>query len=721
MGIVMLDRRMRHVEASQRWLDLVGVTRETLLGKCHYECLPNVPAHWKANHARGLAGETIAGREESFQTPDGRTHWVNWQIVPWGDAGETTGGIVIYAEDVTERKLAAASARRHEMQYQALFENMTQGMAYCQMVSEDGVGSDFLYLAVNPHFETLTGLKNVVGKRVTQLLPEIRTLDPGLLEVYARVAQTGSSERVEWFVKSMAQWFSLSVYSPEKGFFIAIFDVITQRKQAETVARQWQHAFEKSATGIALADASANSLIEVNAAFARRLGYTPPEMAGYPVVSLVSPDEFPRVMAELSRAEAGDGHAVFETLHVRKDGSYLPVLIDSTLIRDDAGLVVSRVTFVEDLTETRKAQADLKERERTVSALLDSAAQAILAVNQEGRLVFLNRMTGRLFGYHADELIGQALDVLLPRESVAVPNGTALEGTHRNGSRFPVEIHLSLIETLQGPLTIAFVSDITERTVAEEQIRELNHQLEDRVKERTAQLEIVNRELESFSYSVSHDLRAPLRGIDGWSLALMEDYGGQFDERAAKYLSRIRSETQHMGQLIDDLLELSRLNRGEMQRTHVDLGSIAARVAAKLREAHPGRAIDFSIAQNLTAWGDARLLEIVLTNFLDNAVKFTSTRPEAHIEFGSTLRDGRSAFYIRDNGVGFEMRHADTLFGAFQRLHKRSEFPGTGIGLATVKRVIHRHGGEVWAEAELDRGATFGFTLAGNCAKFNIG
>ena len=711
MGIVVLDRRLCYVAASGRWLDEVGLTRESALGRSHYECFPNLPGHWKVNYARGLAGETISGRGEPFETSDGHTRWVNWQIAPWGDAGEATGGIVIYSEDITERELAVASARKHEMQYRALFENMTQGLAYCQMIFEDGVGSYFLYLAVNPHFETLTGLKNVVGKRITELVPQIRTLDPGIFELCARVAQTGSAERVEWFVKSMGQWYSVSVYSPEKGFFVAIFDDITQRKQAETVARQWQHAFERSEIGISLTDPRTNTLVAVNAAFARRLGYTPRELAGYPVVKLISPDEFPRVMAELGRAQAGDGHAVFETLHVRKDGSHLPVSMDSTLLREEEGRSASRVSFSQDLTETRKTQADLREREHTVSALLDSAAQAILAVNEEGRIVFLNRMAGRLFGFRADELIGQALDILLPREAVAVPNGTALKGTHRDGSGFPVEIHLSFIDSQQGTLTIAFVNDITERILAEEQIKELNRQLELRVKERTVQLEIANRELESFSYSVSHDLRAPLRGIDGWSLALLEDYGSQLDERAGKYLSRVRSETQRMGELIDDLLRLSRVNRGEMQRTQVDLTFIAMRVAAKLREAHRGRILEFSIARNLTARGDARLLEIVLTNLLDNAVKFTGTRPQARIEFGEILREGKAAFYVRDNGVGFEMRHASTLFGAFQRLHKVSEFPGTGIGLATVKRAIHRHGGEVWSESEVDRGATLGFTL----------
>jgi len=257
--------------------------------------------------------------------------------------------------------------------------------------------------------------------------------------------------------------------------------------------------------------------------------------------------------------------------------------------------------------------------------------------------------------------------------------------------------------------------DISERKKAEQAIREsqqlLNAELEQRVRDRTAQLEASNRELEAFAYSVSHDLRAPLRRIDGWSLALLEDYGDRFDDRAHQYVERIRAEAQRLGALIDDLLQLSRVTRMEMQHDQVDLTSLACGVAARLRDVYPGRKIEFVIQPELGALGDGRLLEIALTNLLGNAAKFTGPRPQARIEFGRTEHQGEPVFYVRDNGVGFDMAYAGTLFGAFQRLHKPSQFPGTGIGLATVQRVIRRHGGTVWAEAQPDSGATFYFNL----------
>ncbi len=254
--------------------------------------------------------------------------------------------------------------------------------------------------------------------------------------------------------------------------------------------------------------------------------------------------------------------------------------------------------------------------------------------------------------------------------------------------------------------------DISEHKRATQEIHRLNADLERKVIERTAELQAANRELESFSYSVSHDLRAPLRAIDGFSQAVIEDYADRLDDRGRDYLDRVRTATQHMGHLIDDLIKLARVARAEMQREAVDLSELAGSVLASLQASEPARKVDWHIEPGLTALGDASLLRVVLDNLLGNAWKFTGKQASARIEFGVLRQAGsEQAYFVRDNGVGFDMTYAGKLFGAFQRLHAMSEFPGTGIGLATVQRIIHRHGGRVWAEGATGKGATFYFTL----------
>ena len=227
------------------------------------------------------------------------------------------------------------------------------------------------------------------------------------------------------------------------------------------------------------------------------------------------------------------------------------------------------------------------------------------------------------------------------------------------------------------------------------------------------ELQATNRELEAFSYSVSHDLRAPLRSMDGFSQILLEDYGDELDEEGRDYLGRVRAASQRMGNLIDDLLELSRVTRGPLRRASVDLSAIAASVAGDLRASDPERHGSFEISEGLVARGDAKLLRVALENLLGNAWKFTSKEPDVRIEFGASRQGVAQVYYVRDNGAGFDASYAGKLFGAFQRLHGSDEFEGTGVGLATVARVIRRHGGEVWAEGEVGKGATFYFTLEG--------
>lgn len=249
-----------------------------------------------------------------------------------------------------------------------------------------------------------------------------------------------------------------------------------------------------------------------------------------------------------------------------------------------------------------------------------------------------------------------------------------------------------------------------EKNKVEQTNREMAREIAERKKAEEA-LEVANKELEAFSYSVSHDLRAPLRSIDGFSQALLEDYTERLDEQGRDYLHRVRAASQRMAQLIDDMLKLSRVTRAELSREEVDLSALAQEIAVELRRAQPGREVEFTVASGLRVHGDPKLLRIVIENLLGNAWKFTGKRSGARIEFGMTHRDGKPAYFVRDNGVGFDMAYAGKLFGAFQRLHDSREFPGTGIGLATVQRVIHKHGGRVWAEGEVEKGATFYFTL----------
>jgi len=252
---------------------------------------------------------------------------------------------------------------------------------------------------------------------------------------------------------------------------------------------------------------------------------------------------------------------------------------------------------------------------------------------------------------------------------------------------------------------------VLERRQAEERLRALNAELEARVAQRTAELETANRELEAFSYSVSHDLRAPLRSIDGFSQAVLEDYADRLDAVGQDYLRRVRAATQRMGRLIDDLLKLARVARSEFRRERVDLSAMARAIARDLQKAEPERDVEFVMADGVYAEGDSHLLRLALQNLLHNAWKFTAKKPRATIEFGVLDRGGPPVYFVRDDGAGFDMAYAGKLFGAFQRLHSTSEFEGTGIGLATVQRIIQRHGGRIWAEGAAGRGATFYFTL----------
>jgi PAS domain S-box-containing protein len=361
-------------------------------------------------------------------------------------------------------------------------------------------------------------------------------------------------------------------------------------------------------------------------------------------------------------------------------------------------------------------------------ALIDNTSAVIYMRDLDGHYMVVNREYERLFHLRRDEIIGLTDHDLFPAEVAdefrandlrAAASGGPVQmeevAPGEDGLHTYITVKFPLLDNAGQAYAVAGIStDITDRIRAEEQVRQLNAELEQRVRERTAELETTARDLDAFAYSVSHDLRAPLRSLHGFSQVLLDDYADRLDDDGRQYLGRIQANVARMSQLIDDLLRLSRATRTGLTRGQVDISALAREIIGELRSAEPGRRVEAVIANDLVATGDTRLIRLALSNLLSNAWKFTGKRERAIIDVGALHPDGEQVFFVRDNGAGFDMRYAGKLFDPLQRLHTATDFDGTGIGLAIVHRILRRHGGRIWADSEPDKGATFYFTLTPN-------
>ena len=412
---------------------------------------------------------------------------------------------------------------------------------------------------------------------------------------------------------------------------------------------------------------------------------------------------------------------IYELTYIRKDGSRFPAVVSVTALRDDEGVIIGYLLIGTDNTARKQIEEDrklldqrLRDQQFYTRSLIESNIDALMTTDPSGIITDVNKQMEALTGSTRDELIGSpfknyftdperaeaSLKLVLSQKKIT---NYELTVRARDGGETVVSYNAATFydreRRLQG--MVAAARDITE-----------SNRLEEQVRRRTVEVEAANKELEAFSYSVSHDLRSPLRSIDGFSQAFLEDYGPLVPPEGREDLERVRRATQRMGQLIDDMLLLSRVTRREMHMEKTDMSALAAEVAGELALGSPQRDVQLTIEPGMTTTGDPQLLHIVLVNLLGNAWKFTSKREHAHVSVG-TVQDSEHgpAFFVRDDGAGFDQKYKEKLFVAFQRLHGQDEFPGTGIGLATIQRAVRRHGGDVWAEGEVDRGATFYFTI----------
>jgi PAS domain S-box-containing protein len=649
-------------------------------------------------------------------------------------------GAVESVRMITQLKQAEAELRQRNSELQALFHALPD-----QVLRVDRQGKILFYKGISG--ESLNEPIATDGRCISDLFPsEVSTM---IMESIEEVLNTQKTKQLDYTLteNDTLQYYEARLVTLYEDQVIIIIRSITEQKRAEINLKE----SERRMTDIVNFLPDATLVIDAQG---RVIAWNKAieELTGIPAKDILGKNDYQYALPFYGQRRpllidcAMHPDLCMEKYYdnVERQGSILITerffpsfrgrrawfWVKATPLYDSQGNIVGGIEAIRDTTERKESQEALKESEERFRGLAESTNDLVWEMDTNGHFTYLNKKVTDLFGLQPEESIGKP-----PTRFIIAEHKKIMEDFVKDHLENPrpftdfANIHIGpngkriYFETSGSPFYDAngnfkgyrgIGRNVTERKLKEEEIRRLNEELEQRVIERTRQLEIANKELEAFSYSVSHDLRSPLRSINGFSQALLDGYPDRLDEQGRDFLARIIAASKRMSQLIDDLLKLSRVTRLEMTRENINLSEIAESIAASLKETEPNRKVNFRIEPNILGHCDPQLIRIVLENLIGNSWKFTSHHSTATIEFNMTFENNTPVYFIRDDGAGFDMQYAGKLFAPFQRMHKEDEFSGTGVGLATVQRIIYRHGGKVWAQGEVEKGATFFFTLGTN-------